>query len=52
MARQIFINLPVKDLGKSKDFFGALGFGFRESKGQSRSISLRTSLTPVQGRIE
>jgi len=28
MARQIFVNLPVKDLQKSMDFFGQLGFGF------------------------
>jgi uncharacterized protein len=26
--RQIFINLPVKDLERSKRFFSALGFGF------------------------
>ena len=28
MARKIFVNLPVKDLNKSKDFFGKLGFSF------------------------
>ena len=28
MARKIFINLPVKDLKRSLDFFGALGFTF------------------------
>jgi predicted lactoylglutathione lyase len=28
MARKIFVNLPVKDLNKSKQFFGALGFSF------------------------
>lgn len=28
MATQIFVNLPVKDLDKSKAFFGALGFSF------------------------
>ena len=26
MAKQIFINLPVKDLQKSVDFYSALGF--------------------------
>ena len=26
--RQIFVNLPVKDLGRSKTFFAGLGFGF------------------------
>ncbi len=28
MAKQIFLNLPVKDLNRSKDFFGKLGFTF------------------------
>jgi predicted lactoylglutathione lyase len=28
MARQIYVNLPVKDLQKSKQFFESLGFGF------------------------
>lgn len=28
MAKQIYINLPVKDLNKSKEFFKRLGFSF------------------------
>lgn len=28
MATQIFVNLPVKDLSRSMEFFAALGFGF------------------------
>ena len=28
MARQLFVNLPVKDLDKSVEFFTALGFSF------------------------
>lgn len=28
MATRIFVNLPVKDLKKSMDFFSHLGFGF------------------------
>ena len=28
MAKQIFVNLPVKDLNKTKDFFSKLGFTF------------------------
>ncbi len=28
MAKQIFVNLPIKDLKKSMDFFGKLGFEF------------------------
>ncbi|MES2900638.1 MAG: VOC family protein [Pseudomonadota bacterium] len=30
MKNQIILNLPVKDLGKSKAFFSALGFTFNE----------------------
>ncbi|MFZ0390168.1 MAG: glyoxalase/bleomycin resistance/extradiol dioxygenase family protein, partial [Calditrichia bacterium] len=30
MAKQIFVNLPVKDLKKSRDFFTRLGFSFNE----------------------
>jgi uncharacterized protein len=28
MSRKVFINLPVKDLPRAKEFFTALGFGF------------------------
>ena len=28
MAKEIFLNLPVKDLNKTMDFFGKLGFTF------------------------
>ena len=28
MTTKIFVNLPVKDLPKAKDFFGKLGFNF------------------------
>jgi predicted lactoylglutathione lyase len=28
MNKQIFVNLPVKDLDKSKAFFNALGYSF------------------------
>ena len=28
MAKQIFVNLPVKNLNKSKEFFSRLGFSF------------------------
>lgn len=30
MATNIFLNLPVKDLGKSMDFFSRLGYTFNE----------------------
>src|ERR1035437_8048184 len=28
MTTQVFVNLPVKDLNRSKDFFNRLGFSF------------------------
>ena len=28
MPRQIYVNLPVRDLQRSKEFFAGLGFGF------------------------
>ena len=28
MARQIFVNLPIRDMDRSRAFFGALGFSF------------------------
>lgn len=30
MVQQIFVNLPVKDLNKTKEFFAHLGFTFNE----------------------
>lgn len=30
MSRQIFVNLPVRDLDKTKAFFSSLGFSFNE----------------------
>ena len=33
MPQMIYINLPVKDLGKSKQFFSSLGFRFKEEFG-------------------
>jgi predicted lactoylglutathione lyase len=29
MTRQIFVNLPIKDLNKTKEFFNKLGFTFK-----------------------
>ena len=28
MARKIFVNLPIRDMARSRAFFAALGFGF------------------------
>ena len=31
MSRMTFINLPVKDLAKARDFFGSIGFTFERN---------------------
>ena len=33
MVSKIFVNMPVKDLEKSRAFFGSLGFGFSGTPG-------------------
>ncbi len=42
MVKQIFVNLPVKDLGKSKEFWTKLGFTFNpqftDEKGAGMNI--------------
>lgn len=40
MATQIFINLPVKDLKRSKDFFSALGFSFNPQFSDDKAACL------------
>ncbi len=35
MTKQIWLNLPVKDVKKSKDFFSKLGFSFNPNYGDS-----------------
>ena len=40
MATQIFVNLPVKDLEKSKEFFGKLGFSFNPQFTDENAASL------------
>ena len=37
MIQDFWINLPVKDLGRSKEFFTALGFKFNTVHGKSAS---------------
>ena len=33
MAKELWINLPVKDINKSKEFFSKLGLSFNEQQG-------------------
>lgn len=40
MATRIFVNLPVKDLGRSMEFFSKLGFGFEEQYTDARGTCM------------
>jgi len=40
MATKIFVNLPVKDLDKSKDFFAKLGFSFNPQFSDDKAACL------------
>lgn len=45
MSRQIFVNLPVKDLERSKAFFGALGFSFNPQYTDAKAACMVVSDT-------
>ena len=40
MKRKVFINLPVKDLKKSTDFFTALGYSFNPQFSDEKAASM------------
>lgn len=40
MATKIFVNLPVKDLNKSIEFFTKLGFGFNQQFTDEKATSM------------
>lgn len=40
MSQMIFVSLPVKDLERSRKFFGALGFTFNEQFSDENAISV------------
>jgi len=40
MSTKIFVNLPVKDLEKSKDFFSKLGYTFNQQFTDEKAASL------------
>lgn len=40
MIKQIFVNLPVKDLKRSMDFFGKLGFTFNPQFTNEKAASM------------
>lgn len=43
MSKQIFVNLPVKDLPRSKSFFDALGFEFNPQFTNDQAASMIVS---------
>ena len=42
MAKELWINLPVKDIHKSKDFFLQLGFSFKSEYGNTEVSAAMT----------
>jgi predicted lactoylglutathione lyase len=40
MARQIYVNLPVKNLEQTKAFFGALGFSFNPQFSNEQALCM------------
>ncbi len=40
MTKQIWLNLPVKDLERSKEFFTQLGFKFNTKHGNSETSAV------------
>ena len=43
MTQQIYVNLPVKDLERSKAFFGALGFSFNPQFSSEQGCGMQIS---------
>ncbi|MBB5397201.1 VOC family protein [Mucilaginibacter sp. AK015] len=39
MTKDLWMNLPVKDLNRSKEFFNAIGFGFKDGAGNSDTMA-------------
>lgn len=40
MHKQIYVNLPVKDLGRTKQFFTALGFSFNPQFSNEQAVCM------------
>ena len=39
MTKELWMNLPVKDLNRSKEFFTAIGFSFKGGPGNNESMA-------------
>ncbi len=51
MKNQIILNLPVKDLGKSKAFFSALGFTFNEQFSSENAVFMHIVGDTIQAML-
>lgn len=40
MARQIFVNLPVRDIARTRSFFSALGFAFNPQFSDDKALCM------------
>jgi predicted lactoylglutathione lyase len=43
MSREIFVNLPVRDLARTKEFFAALGFTYNEQFTNEKAAAMIVS---------
>ncbi|QHS54796.1 extradiol dioxygenase [Mucilaginibacter sp. 14171R-50] len=39
MTKDLWMNLPVKDINRSREFFNAIGFGFKDGPGNSDTMA-------------
>ena len=39
MTKELWVNLPVKDVNRSREFFTAIGFSFKNSPGGNTETS-------------
>ena len=51
MHKQIILNLPVKDLDKSKAFFSALGFAFDDRFGGENAACMKIAGDTIQAML-
>ena len=51
MPRQLFVNLPVKDLDRAVSFFGALGFEFNPQFTDENATCMRTPTKMIAGTV-
>ncbi|HBF18507.1 MAG: extradiol dioxygenase [Owenweeksia sp.] len=47
MTKELWLNLPVKDPRKSKEFFSKIGFAFREDRENPNMVAMMVGKKPV-----